>query len=150
MLTLALSPVSLIQSYFYLLHSDHLIHFLLKGTGQSCYSKSKPLLKHHLYLKIKCEITFAPSLTHRTHTGVSALWATYQTWSVWKYRFPFPHNQLTMVSASSQNALQALPRHCRISKWDLVQNPGSHTQVNRKLIGTKGLPALQGFAAWHC
>lgn len=116
--------------------------FLLKGTGKPCYSKSKPVLKCNLYLNPKLYSLL--SHTQRTYTGVSALWATYQTRSVWKYRFPFSPNKLPMVSASPQNALQVLHHHSKNSKWDLVQNAGSHIQVNRQAILTKGLPALQG------
>lgn len=128
MLTLVLSPASLIQSYFYLLHSDNWMHFLFKGTGQSYYSKSKSVLKCSLYLKNQTLNKISSlSLVPRAHTGVSVLWATNQMQTVWKDRLPFSHHQLTMAFASSQNAAQALHHHCNISKWDLVQNPGSHT-----------------------
>lgn len=74
------------------------------------------------------------TLNNIEHTQEYLLREQHTEHSMCKCRFPLLPYQLP-----------ALHHHCKVSKWDLVQTPGSHTQGNSKLICSKGLPALQGF-----
>lgn len=130
MLTLALSPVSLIQSYFHLLHSDNWKHFLLKGKGKLCYAKCKSVLKCNFSLNNILSF-FHPS---RRCTGVSASWATHQRTCLEEQAPLFPHAAASM--------------HPRPRITTATSPKGPHFKIPaHALTGTGNSSARQPFAA---